>query len=181
MVRTMNTATALSLAAAVVSGLLYRSWGHGVFLTLAITFGTIFYHLGIRVAVGALFQILMSNRADYSKRWYQLRPWEDRLYQKLGVKSWKKKMPTYYPMQFSPKLHTWDEIAQAMCQSELVHEVNVVISFFPIAASRWFGSLPVFVVTSVLAAAFDLMFVMMQRYNRPRVIKIALKKSGGNI
>jgi len=176
MVRTMNIATALSLAAAVISGWLYRSWGHGAFLTLAITFGTIFYHLGIRVAVGALFQMLMNNRADYSKQWYQLRPWESSLYQRLGVKGWKKKMPTYHPEQFSPKLHTWDEIAQAMCQSELVHETNVVLSFFPIAASRRFGALPVFVVTSVLAAAFDLMFVMMQRYNRPRVIKIALKQ-----
>ncbi len=181
MVRTMNTATALSLSAAVISGWLYRSCGHGVFLTLAITFGTIFYHLGTRVAIGALFQKFMNNRADLSKGWYQLHPWEDRLYQRLGVKSWKKKMPTYYPAQFSPKLHTWDEIAQAMCQSELVHEVNVLVSFFPIAASRWFGALPVFVVTSVLAAAFDLMFVMMQRYNRPRIIKVALKRSGEKI
>jgi len=181
MVRQMNVMTVASLAIAAAGGWLYRICGYGAFLTLAITFGTIFYHLGARLAVGALFQRVMANRADYSKKWYQLRPWESRLYQKLGVKSWKNKMPTYYPAQFSPKLHTWDEIAQAMCQSELVHEVNVVISFFPVIASRWFGSLPVFAVTSVLAAAFDLMFVMMQRYNRPRVIKIALKKSGEKI
>jgi len=172
----MNVSTAISLAIAAAAGWLYRFCGYGLFLTLSITFGTIFYHLGTRLAVGALFQKAMDNRADYSRKWYQLRPWESRFYRRLGVKNWKKWMPTYYPAQFSPKLHTWDEIAQAMCQSELVHEVNVLISFPPIIVSKWVGALPVFVVTSILAAGFDLMFVMVQRYNRPRVIKIALKQ-----
>jgi len=176
MARTMNAATAVSLVVTVVGGLLYKLCGLGIFLTLSITFGTTFYHLGVRLAVGAVFQKTMNNRADYTKKWYQLRPWENSLYQRLGVKGWKEKMPTYYPERFSPKLHTWDEIAQAMCQSELVHEVNVLLSFPPVIAYRWFGALPVFAVTSILAAAFDLMFVMMQRYNRPRVIKIALKQ-----
>ena len=65
-------------------------------------------------------------------------------------------------------MHTWDEIAQAMCQAELVHETIVVLSFLPVAASVWFGAAAVFLVTSLAAAAFDLMFVMMQRYNRGR-------------
>ncbi len=176
MVRMMNALTAASLAIAAAGGWLYRVCGYGVFLTLSITFGTMFYHLGVRLMVGAVFQRAMGNRADYSKKWYRLRPWENGLYRRLGVKNWKEKMPTYYPAQFSPKLHTWDEIAQAMCQSELVHETNMVLSFPPVIAYRWFGALPVFLLTSVLAAAFDLMFVMMQRYNRPRVIKIALKQ-----
>jgi len=176
MVRTTHVITAISLAIAAASGWLYQLSGRGLFLTLAITFGTAFYHLAIRLTVGAVFQKVMDNRADYTKKWYQVHPWENRLYQKLGVKNWKNRMPTFYPAQFSPKLHTWDEIAQSMCQSELVHEVNTLLSFPPILASKWFGALPVFVVTSILAAAFDLMLVMMQRYNRPRVIKIALKQ-----
>ncbi len=178
MVKTVNWITAVSLALAAAGGLLYRFCGYGIFLTPAITFGTIFYHLGVRLAVGAVFQKTMNNRADYTKWWYQLRPWENSLYQKLGVKSWKKRMPTFYPEEFSPERRTWDEIAQAMCQSELVHEVNVLLSFPPVIASRWFGALPVFAVTSVLAAAFDLMLVMMQRYNRPRAIRIARRQRG---
>jgi len=176
MVKTVDWITAVSLVLAAVGGALYRFCGYGVFLTLAITFGTIFYHLGVRLAVGAVFQRTMNNRADLTKKWYQLHPWENGLYQKLGVKSWKNKMPTFYPEEFSPEHRTWDEIAQAMCQSELVHETNVVLSFPPLLASRWFGALPVFAVTSVLAAVFDLMLVMMQRYNRPRAIRIALKQ-----
>ena len=44
------------------------------------------------------------------------------------------------------------------------------LSFLPIAAGIWFGAYPVFVVTSLLSAGFDLLFVMMQRYNRQRIM-----------
>ncbi len=85
-------------------------------------------------------------------------------------------MPTFNPEVFSYKKHSWDEIAQAMCQSELVHETNMILSFVPLIAFKWFGSFYVFLITSVCGAVFDLIFVIMQRYNRTRVIKIILRK-----
>ena len=48
----------------------------------------------------------------------------------------------------------------------------------PIVAGVWFGAYPVFVITSILAAMFDLIFVMIQRYNRQRVIKLMKYKEG---
>ena len=60
-----------------------------------------------------------------------------------------------------------------MCQAEIVHEVIIIFSFLPVLASYWFGSFAVFMITSIGAAAFDLMFVMIQRYNRPRIVKLA--------
>ena len=84
-------------------------------------------------------------------------------------------MATYDPSCFDNRIHSWDEIAQAMCQAEVVHEVNVVLSFVPILAAIPFGALWVFVITSVLAACYDGMFVVMQRYNRPRVIRLVKK------
>lgn len=38
-------------------------------------------------------------------------------------------MPTYRPDWFDPRLHSWKEIAQTMCQSEVVHEIIAVLSF----------------------------------------------------
>jgi hypothetical protein len=84
-------------------------------------------------------------------------------------------MPTYDPESFDSRLRTWDEIAGAMCQAELVHEVIILLSFLPILASIPFGALPVFAITSVLAACYDGMFVIMQRYNRPRIVKLVEK------
>ena len=86
-------------------------------------------------------------------------------------------MPTYDHTLFDPRIHTWDEVAQAMCQAELVHETIVVLSFLPILAGIWLGVYPVFIVTSVLAAMFDMLFVVMQRYNRQRITMLLERKS----
>lgn len=90
----------------------------------------------------------------------------------MNIKKWKNKMPTYNIDIFDISKHSWDEIAQAMCQSELVHETNIIFSFLPMIASIWFGAFAVFFVTSILSAVFDLMFVFMQRYNRSRILKM---------
>ena len=94
------------------------------------------------------------------------------LYEKLSIKNWKRRLPTYDHTLFDPRVHTWEEIAQAMCQAELIHETIVMLSFLPIAEGIGFGAYPVFIVTSVLAAGCDTLFVMMQRYNRQRVVKL---------
>lgn len=148
---------------------------NGVALTLAITFGTIAYHFIMRLGVGTVVNLLLHNHVDYSRRWFQVSDLELKLYEKLKVKSWKNKVPTYDGEAFDSKKHSWDEIAQAMCQSELVHEIIVVLSFIPIIATKWFGAFVVFVITSILAACFDTMFVIIQRYNRLRIIKMIRK------
>ena len=126
----------------------------------------------MRQLVALAFHTAMGNRADYRKRWYQVGRREMVLYGKLRVKKWNRRMPTYDPAQFDLRRHTWEEIAQAMCQAELVHETIAVLSFLPIAAGARFGAYPVFIVTSILAAPFDMLLVMMQRYNRQRIMRL---------
>lgn len=172
----MRVITAFCFAATIITGILCNCYGRKIYLTLAITFGTTSYHLGMRLLVGLFYNAVMKNQADYTKKWYQVHSWENKLYRFFKVKTWKDKMPTYNPETFSAGNHTWDEIAQAMCQSELVHETNVILSFVPLIAAIWFGSFYVFLITSICGAIFDLLFVIMQRYNRPRVIKIASGK-----
>jgi magnesium-transporting ATPase (P-type) len=146
-------------------------------LTLSITFGTTSFHLFMRLAIGYIFNRKMKNHADYTKKWYQLHSWEKELYRIMRVKKWNTSRMTYDPKAFSPKLHTWMEIAQVMCQSELVHESNIVLSFLPIISSIWLGAAPVFFITSVCASLFDLMFVIIQRYNRARILAFLKKRS----
>ena len=145
-------------------------------IPFAVTFGTCFYHFGMRLFVGYLLNREMQNKADYRKARYQLLPFEAALYKRLKVKQWKGLMPTYDPAAFDPKLHTWEEIAQAMCQAETVHEVIILFSFLPLFAAIPFGALGVFFITSLLAALYDLSFVIMQRYNRPRIIRLIEKE-----
>lgn len=140
------------------------SWG--------ITFGTFCYHFTMRLLVGFTVDRILQNRADYNRNWYRLRPFEVRLYRALKVKKWKHRMPTYDPSSFDPKLHSWEQIAQAMCQAEIVHEIIILLSFLPLLAAIPFGSFWVFLITSLLAACYDLCFVILQRFNRPRIIKL---------
>lgn len=154
----------------------YEKTAYGPALSLAITFGTVSYHLVMRLLVGGAFQAVMQNRADLYKRWYRVGRREMAVYEALKVKRWKRRMPTYDNALFDPRLHTWDEVAQAMCQAELVHETIALLSFLPIAAGLRFGAYPVFIVTSVLSAGYDLLFVMMQRYNRQRIMVLLERK-----
>lgn len=127
--------------------------------------------------VGLVFRVVMQNKADCKKRWYHVGKHEMAVYEKLNIKNWKRRMPTYDRTLFDPRIHTWNEIAQAMCQAELIHETIIVLSFLPIMEGIWFGAYPIFIVTSVLAAGFDMLFVMMQRYNRQRVMKLLKRKN----
>lgn len=154
---------------------LYRITNYRWLFPFIITFGTTAYHFIIRLIVGGVLNLIMKNKADYKKKWYQVSDLEMKFYKKIKVKKWKAKMPTYDADTFDVSKHSWEEIVQATCQSELVHEINAVFSFLPIIASVWFDSFFVFLITSVLGAAFDLMFVFMQRFNRTRIIKVKIK------
>ena len=159
---------------------IYFQTGSNAVFSCAITFGTIAYHFVMRLCVGGVFNKLMNNKADYTKKWYQQRQCEKQLYKKLKVKQWKNKMVTFDPDLFDPEKHSLDEIVQAMCQAELVHETIIILSFVPILASVRVGALPVFVITSVLAACLDLVSVIIQRFNRPRVIKLIEREKTEN-
>lgn len=176
MPRVMKWIAAVSLLLTPVMLALYARFEMGPFLSMGITCGTIAYHFIMRLLVGWCYDRCMGNRADVQHPWFRQRSFEPKLYDLLQVQAWKNRMPTYEPALFDPALHTWDEIAQAMCQSELVHETIVLLSFLPVAASIWLGDLPVFLITSVLAACFDLSFVLIQRYNRPTVLRLAQRQ-----
>lgn len=175
MAKIMKLMTAISALLTVIFVILYGNAESGMMLTLAITFGTTTYHFAMRLITGTIINLLLRNHMDYRKKWFQVSDFEIRLYKKIKVKNWKGKMATYDPSCFDHKIHSWDEIAQAMCQAELVHELIIVFSFLPVFAAIPFGSLTVFVITSVLAACYDAVFVVMQRYNRPRIMRLIEK------
>ena len=162
----------ISFFGLLVSGLVYHFTNGAIFFSLAITFGTMFYHFGIRLLVGCLVDARYHNRMDHTRKWFTEKRFERKLYQFLRVKKWKKWLPTYNPQDFDMKSRSVAEIVQVTCQAEVVHEVNMVLSFVPIVFSIWFGSLGVFLLTSFAAFVFDSIFVIIQRYNRPRLVRL---------
>ena len=179
MAKTMKVCAAVAICSTAICIALYAHTHMELFLIAAITLGTTSYHLAMRLLVGTVIHFLLHNQVNYQAKWFEVSAIEKTLYKKLRVQKWKAKMPTYDPGSFDRKRHSWDEIAQAMCQAELVHEGIIVLSFLPVLAAIPFGALWVFLITSVMAACIDMIFVIMQRYNRPRILKL-MAKSGKN-
>ena len=149
--------------------------GSEVAETLAITAGTCFHHFAMRLAVGALMpRILKPGAAE--RPYFRQRPLEPGLYKALKVKRWKNRMPTYNPDDFDPRKHSWEEILQSGCVAEAGHGLMVLLSFLPVLTVPVFGAAGVFWGTSVAAAAVDGSFVILQRFNRPRILKILQKE-----
>lgn len=148
--------------------LLYGYLGYDFLLSAAITTGTTCYHFIMRLLVGAL----VPDRFDYRCRWFQQKPFEATFYKKLRLKRWKAQLPTYNPRLFSLEDNSLEQIVRNMCQAEVVHEIIIPLSFLPLFFSSALDGFWPFLITSVLAAAFDSLFVMLQRFNRPRVVKM---------
>lgn len=169
----MKTIAAITAVLTVLFTLLHCLFPQTWLLPCAITFGTTAYHFIMRLIIGAL----VPNTFHFQSKWFRSRPWEGDLYKKLGVKRWKDHVPTYDPSLFSLRDNTLEQVICNMCQAEVVHEIIVLCSFLPLLFSLIFGSFPVFLITSLFAAALDTVFIFLQRYNRPRLVRLLQKKN----
>ena len=159
-------------ALCVLFSLLYQRAGQGWMLSCAITFGVIAYHIAIRFFVPVIVTMCFHKNYNYRNWWFRQKKWEPGFYRWIRVKKWKGKAFTYDPSEFSLKVHSLEEIIINMCHAELVHEWIVVLSFTSLFFAIPFGSFFVFLITVVFAALFDLTFVILQRFNRPRVVSL---------
>lgn len=153
---------------------LYLKFNTDFLITLAITFGTVLYHFVMRLAVG----FLVPHSFHYTDKFFTEKKFEKRLYKALRVKKWKRFMPSYNPDSYSIKndIHSLEIIADTTCRNEVIHLVIALLSFVPIFFISFFGAAAVFIITSILSCMFDMIFVIMQRYNRPRLVKIIDRK-----
>ena len=176
MKRCMERAARLAAAGAAAALAAALLWPGSLSTAVAVTLLTVCYHLWMRLLVGGIFDRRMNNRCDLGKPWCATRRWESALWRSLGVKRWKVSVPSWEPELFDTKERSLEEVAMAMCQAELVHETCAVLSFLPLAAVPWLGAAPVFLLTSLAAALLDLMFVSLQRYNRPRLLRLMKRR-----
>ena len=173
----MKCTAALLCAATLILSSAYLLLRWNWLLAAAISFGTTAYHFVMRLAVGYFLPKITNYDFDYQHPWFRPRSWEQAFYQKLRLRRWKGKLPTYAPDQFSLEENSLHRIIQNMCGAEVVHEIIMLLSFLPVFTIPLFGEPVVFWTTSVCAALFDSLFVMAQRYNRPRLVRLFQRKS----
>ena len=145
-----------------------------VVLWVGIVCFMITYHFWMRIIMGNVSKLFTIH---YKQRWFRERRFEQKLYKLLRVRKWKEKVLTYNPDHFSTKLHSYEEIANTMAKSEVDHWLNELIALSSILFSLIWGELWIFVITAVAAMIFDSQFIIVQRYNRPIVLRVAKMKA----
>lgn len=173
LMKRVTAGCAIALAIVVVGQ--WRMPSKGL-LALAITLLIVVYQLGMRLFVGNVIEQWFPKQFNVQQGWFKVQPGEMRLYQWLRVKQWKKHLPTYEPEKYDVRKHSIAEIIQTMCCAELDHEIMLVLSYLPVILIYWFGDPVVFAITSVSASLVELPFIVLQRFNRVRLVRIWERK-----
>lgn len=167
---------AITVIISIVCFYLYyaENYENKVVLWTGITAFTIMYHFWGRIIMGNVTKLFMKH-IRHNQWWFKERKFEKKLYKVLRVKKWKDKALTYNPESFSLKKHSLEEIANTMAKSEIDHWINEIISLTTILFAIFWGELWIFLLTAIFAMIFDAQFIVIQRYNRPRIIKMLEK------
>ncbi len=147
-----------------------------IILWTGITTFTIMYHFWVRIIMGN-FSKLFKEHINYKQWLFKERKFEKKIYKALKVKNWKDKALTYNPESFSLKEHSLEEIVNTMAKSEVDHWINEVISLSTLLFAIPWGAFGIFAITALAAMIFDSQFIIIQRYNRPRIVKILEKEN----
>lgn len=167
----MYSALVLTALAAAVFFLLYYTGisKNNAVLWIGIVSFMIFYHFGLRIFFGELTK---KAKIGYRLPMCKTHDFEKKLYKLLAVKKWKNRVLTFEPEKFDLKKVTLEELATTMTKSELDHWINELISIFSLLFIFVWGEPAAFAISAVAAMIFDAQFIIVQRYNRPIVLRL---------
>ncbi len=122
-------------------------------------------------------------RRDFRPDAFPFKPWpfekQGRFYERLHIRQWKDRVPdmSKYLRSLPPKaIRTASSeqakmLVQETCVAETVHAALMVLALPVLLCRRWWAALMVLV--------YDLLgnlpFILIQRYNRPRLMRLAEK------
>lgn len=169
----MYSVIAITVIVSIICFVLYYGniYKNKILLWTGITAFTIMYHFWVRIIMGNVSK-LFKKHINYKQWLFKERKFEKKLYKILRVKDWKGKALTYNPESFSLKEHSLEEIANTMAKSEVDHWINEAISLSTMLFAILWGEFWIFCLTAFAAMIFDSQFIIIQRYNRPRIVKI---------
>ena len=141
-------------------------------------------YLALTGIVGFFFGRIMPKRwIKPEKGWFRSFSFEKNgaVYEKLGIRKWQNRVPDMrriLPFMMPAKNLSGDYedrlpvMIQETCVAELVHIVGIVLCL-P-CLWMWPGAGGV-IVTAIFIGLLNLPFILIQRYNRPRLIRLQQK------
>lgn len=147
--------------------------GNSYIIWIGVVSFMIMYHLWLRIIMGNATKLF---KLDCNMWWFREKSFEKHIYKFLRVKRWKGKALTYNPELFSLKNYTPQQIALTMTKAEADHWINQLISLSSLLFAFLWGEFRIFFATCIAAMLFDAQFILIQRYNRPRVLRLANRR-----
>ncbi len=167
--------TAATLLLTACFFVLYAVLESSIWLTLGVTAGTTCWHFAMRLAVGFAVERFVRFEGAERRFWFREHAWEAKLYRWLRVRRWARRVPTFRPEQFDVQRLSVAQLIEQTCRSELVHEIIVPAGYLSLFFCLFFEDpvsemLP-FLLTAFFAGVYELQFILLQRYNRPRLLR----------
>ncbi len=103
---------------------------------------------------------------------------EGRIYEKLHIRKWQNKLPDMskiLPFMMPPKSLAANcetklpRMIQETCVAEFIHGMNCLVSLYCLKLFSGIGGV---IIVLLYAVLFNIPYIIIQRYNRPRLIKL---------
>ncbi len=154
--------------------ILYFNTRSNTNLILGIAMMAICYHFVERITITTLFNAFYKSEVvNPNEHRFQQRSFEKGLYRKIRVCRWKNSFSSFYPNNFSLRFYSIDELIFEGCKAEMTHWVCLFVGFLSLIFAIWFGAFTIYLAATVIGAIYDLAIIVVQRFNRPRLQKIA--------
>ncbi|MGN1110819.1 MAG: hypothetical protein ACI4QY_04140 [Oscillospiraceae bacterium] len=147
-----------------------------VMLILGVIMLNAAFQLIARLLINSICEGAFENGINSSSDWFRTTDFEERFYGFMGIKYLKKHLPKTERTDFSLSRMSPQNIIDAGCEIEAEHEIDILVSLLGILLSIPFGNVWIFVTAAVIAILYDLIYLSVQRYNRPRLERIQLKR-----
>lgn len=132
------------------------------------------YNFFVRTIIGQTVTFFLRNKNHFNleSAWLRPKKFEKPLYRFLKVKKWKKHAVTAIPEQFDLENLPLETVVKNMIQAELVHLIIIFAVLIPILFARQTVFPCLVVIGSVFSAVWDMQYVILQRYNRPKIVRL---------
>lgn len=155
---------------------LFVRTNNNLMLIIAVLMLNAAFQVIARLLIGTICEGVFENGINSSGDWYKTSAFEDRLYGTLNIKGLKKFLPTFERTDFSLKKDSIQYIIDTGCEVEVEHELCIAASMLGVLFALIFGKVWLFAIVAATAVIYDLLFVVVQRFNRSRLITVQLKR-----
>lgn len=137
-------------------------------------------HYGAGFAFSALPRSVQQRLFDCRRAYYIVSPSEKKLHSLIKIPYWKDKLPQFNLLFDKSKLGSVtadhiDDFIRETCKAEVVHLSIAVLGFLSLLFTFVTGDASdfwIFLTIAVIIGLCQIPFVLIQRYNRPRLLRL---------